>query len=347
MEDSGNWFSQGVTLFESKNYPDAITAFDKAIAFNQFPVDAWFNRGLVYAEMGKFKTALDSFDQTLLLDPGYENANIARTMVLKRIKNMQDTTIEPYTSAPPQRTSVTADAVPGSVPSPGTVPIRSPLLAVIFSFIFPGWGQWYNGRRWDGLYFFGALFILGITNLVLSILLKFNHLVFAVFIILGLGLWSFGMYNAYTTAEKINRNEIEFTRKSRLFWLPVAVLVAMIALLIASFALAFFVFGMAGNIAHATTKVVALTAIKPDSQHIVVTYQGGQDADQLRQVTITVTDSSGNSQTGIIGQSSQTTPVVVDSSTQFTGEFLGKTHVVAIGKFSDNTEQMLLNTYLG
>jgi hypothetical protein len=92
---------------------------------------------------------------------------------------------------------------------------------------------------------------LGITNLVLGILLKFNLLVFGVFMILGLGVLLFGMYNAYTVAKKINRREIAFTCKSRLFWLPVIVLVAIMVLLIASLAVASLVFGMAGNFAHA------------------------------------------------------------------------------------------------
>jgi hypothetical protein len=34
---------------------------------------------------------------------------------------------------------------------------RNPWIAVLLSFFFIGWGQWYNGRTWDGLKLFGLM----------------------------------------------------------------------------------------------------------------------------------------------------------------------------------------------
>ena len=47
------------------------------------------------------------------------------------------------------------------------------------------------------------------------------------------------MYDAAETADKINRGQIEFTGKSRLFWIPVVLIIIII--------LAAFIFGMAGS----------------------------------------------------------------------------------------------------
>jgi|WetSurMetagenome_2_1015567.scaffolds.fasta_scaffold04879_4 Tfp pilus assembly protein PilF len=93
MGDAQNWFDRGVTLFSKRDLTGAIAAFDKAILFNQSPIEAWYNRGLIFAQMGNNVKALQSFDQTLSQDPGNGNAIKARTMILTRMKNQKTTTI--------------------------------------------------------------------------------------------------------------------------------------------------------------------------------------------------------------------------------------------------------------
>jgi uncharacterized RDD family membrane protein YckC len=115
-------------------------------------------------------------------------------------------------------------------------------------------------------------------------------------------------------------------------------------LIIFAAVIAAFVFGMAGNISK--TIVVAATAQQPDSNHIVITYQGSQDADNLREIAITVTDSCGNTQTKSIGAASQSIPLQVGSTSEFSGSFSGKDHVVATGIFSDSTHQVILDNYI-
>ena len=73
---------------------------------------------------------------------------------------------------------------------------------------------------------------------------------------------------------------------------PVIGVILMVAItVILAAVIAAFVFGMAGNISK--TKVVAATAQQPDANHIVVTYQGGQDAATCTGVMWTVTASTG------------------------------------------------------
>lgn len=345
MGDSENWFDRGVTLSEEGNYSEAITAFNKAITCNQSPADAWCNRGLVYAQMGKYRLALQSLDQTLALDPDHENAKKARAMILALMEKTKDTDSVPEVAPPPRRPPVTAPVVsPKPVPSQGKASIRSPLLAVLFSFLFSGWGQWYNGERWKGLVFLAVTIFTGILNLFLSFLLSDNLIVSLVFMLLGLGIWIYGMYDAYSTAEKINRREIGFTRKSRLFWLPVVLLVLMVVTILLAAVIAGFVFGMAGNVEH--TRVVAATAQQPGPGQIMVTYHGGQDAEEVSHVVVMVTDSEGSMQTGIIGQANSLQPLETGSSVAITGRFDGKDHVVATAKFIDGTDQVIFDSYV-
>lgn len=77
------------------------------------------------------------------------------------------------------------------------IPQKSPVVALILSLILSGLGQFYNGQYVKG------------------ILLLFAELVgFLIFIIPGLIVWVFGMYDAYTSAVKINA-EMEKTLESQ------------------------------------------------------------------------------------------------------------------------------------
>ena len=371
-EPPASWFEQGVALFEQARYSEAVAAFDKAIAFNENTKEAWFNRGLSHAQMGNYPLALRSFDKTLQIDPSHENAKKARGMVL----GLMGTTEEAYAV---QQEAAKAAAAPVARPPASPPPQmfrprkrekpRSPVLAALFSFFFPGWGQWYDGNRWNGLHLFAAMLVLGVADLTTSILLNHNFLVLLTFLVLGLGVWVFGMYDAYATAGRINRGEVPFDRKSRLFWLPVVAVALVIVAAVVVALLTMVVMSMIGSSAlHGAggvspggssfsapgftsqgienVKVVAATVQKSGDTSIVVTYQGGQDADKLDQLVVIVTDSAGKVQTKILGQASGTTPLDVGSTASLTGAYSGKNHVMAIGKFSDGSVQTILDTYL-
>jgi archaeal type IV pilus assembly protein PilA len=127
-------------------------------------------------------------------------------------------------------------------------------------------------------------------------------------------------------------------------FLVIGIFLFIVVTIVLAAVIAAFVFGMAGNISK--TMVVAATVQQPDSSHIVITYQGGQDADKLRDIAITVTDHSGNIQTRTIGPAYQSTSVQVGSTSEFSGSFSGKDHVVATGTFSEGTQQVILDTYI-
>lgn len=70
---------------------------------------------------------------------------------------------------------------------------KNPWVATLCSFFIPGLGQVYNGETAKGIgIFFGTL------------------VGFFLFFIPGLLVWLFGLYDAYTTAKKMNSGEIPF-----------------------------------------------------------------------------------------------------------------------------------------
>jgi archaeal type IV pilus assembly protein PilA len=223
-----------------------------------------------------------------------------------------------------------------------TVQQRNPWVALILSLFFAGWGQWYNGRTWDGLKFFGAflgsyvlLFICTIV-MVSSQNLAVSIFVIILYVVL-LGIWVYGMYNAYKTAEKINRGELEFAGKSGLFWLPVILFVLAIVIVISAAVIAAFVFGMAGNIQ--STKVVGVTLQLDKNNYGVATLQGGSDFAKLNRVTYSI---NGGTETGLFSGSNL---VLGKSATTSPNTVKGK-RVVIIGYFTDGSKQVLVDTQL-
>jgi len=95
-----------------------------------------------------------------------------------------------------------------------------------------------------------------------------------------------------------------------------------------------------------TAKVVAVTAQQPDSNHIIVTYLGGQDADELVQLNADVTDSAGNTQMKSMTFFKQATSADVGLSLNFTGAFSGQDHVIVVGRFMGEEKRGLLEQVL-
>ena len=128
-----------------------------------------------------------------------------------------------------------------------------------------------------------------------------------------------------------------------MIWIIIGI-VGIFVLFVLPFIIAGFVFGMAGNVAH--TKVVAATVQQTDAGTMIVTYQGGRDAGSVTGITTTVTDSSGESQTKVMGSKGGTTPLEIGNNVTFKGEFVGKDFIVSTAWFTDGTEQVILDNYV-
>ena len=125
-----------------------------------------------------------------------------------------------------------------------------------------------------------------------------------------------------------------FTKKNEEAVSPVIGVILMVAItVILAAVIAAFVFGMAGNASK--TKIVAVTAGRDNanSGNVIVTNHGGQDAARITTVTITQGGVSAGSLSSAVGS---------------TLTFAAGTnaHIVAVGTFTDATQQVLLDTYV-
>lgn len=122
-----------------------------------------------------------------------------------------------------------------------------------------------------------------------------------------------------------------FTKKNDEAVSPVIGVILMVAItVILAAVIAAFVFGMAGNISK--TKVIAVTAQRPDSTHVVITNMGGPDVASLSSAL----EISGDI-TGTLGMTTGKTKSIVTAVT-------GKNHIIVTGSFSDGSKQVLLDT---
>ncbi len=125
---------------------------------------------------------------------------------------------------------------------------------MLLSLFFVGWGQWYNGKTWDGLKLLGAFLVSFFIVLIFIPMMETMPLTAIFVVILAfviLAIWIFGIYDAYKTAERINNGEETFSGKSGLFWLPVALIVLVMVLIFLA-VIAAFIFGMAGSSSEST-----------------------------------------------------------------------------------------------
>ena len=123
---------------------------------------------------------------------------------------------------------------------------------------------------------------------------------------------------------------------------PVIGVILMVAItVILAAIIAAFVFGMAGNISR--TKLVAAMDQQIDATHIVVTYEGGQDAGTCTGVQWTIMDLSGSTETQAwMGTNTGATALAVGTVLTLPGT-TARDHVVATAHFSDGTDQVILD----
>ncbi|WNY27395.1 zinc ribbon domain-containing protein [Methanolapillus ohkumae] len=99
---------------------------------------------------------------------------------------------------------------------------KIPFLSLILSFFWPGLGQVYNGQFWRGMAF------------AIAVPIGYCFLIFP-----GLAIQIYGLYDAYTQAEKMNKGEIPFAEAK--LW-EVLVFILFPILVAAIVVLAFFMF---------------------------------------------------------------------------------------------------------
>jgi flagellin-like protein len=120
---------------------------------------------------------------------------------------------------------------------------------------------------------------------------------------------------------------------------PVIGVILMVAItVILAAVIAAFVFGMAGNVSK--TRNVAATG-QISGSNVIVTYNGGPDTAQVDTMTITGTNRAGTAFTA-----TALTNVVGSSVTLPAGTGTNRVQVVVTAAFNDNTQQVILDTFI-
>ena len=121
---------------------------------------------------------------------------------------------------------------------------------------------------------------------------------------------------------------------------PVIGVILMVAItVILAAVIAAFVFGMASGISK--TKNVAATARQVGSNSVVVTWQGGPDNAMVYGYNVSVTTSGTTTANQFINVGN-----TVGNSTALPWASSGQDHVVVVGVFTDNSQQVVLDTYV-
>lgn len=98
-----NWYDQGNTLMENKEYTQAITAYDQAITLSPEYYEAWNGKADALNRAQRFSEALDASDKALSLNPDYVQGWINRGYILYNLGRYEDelTTYEKAISIDP------------------------------------------------------------------------------------------------------------------------------------------------------------------------------------------------------------------------------------------------------
>ena len=82
-----SYFDQGNDKYETNDYQEAVTAFDKAIQLDRQFADAYYNRGHAKRELGDHEGAIGDYGQVIKLNPRDAQAYYARGLVKHLLKD--------------------------------------------------------------------------------------------------------------------------------------------------------------------------------------------------------------------------------------------------------------------
>lgn len=81
-ENTDAWIQLGHVYFDSDQYHQAITAYQKALALNPRNADVLTDLGIMYRRTGQTSRAIQSFDAAIEVDTKHENARLNKGIVL-------------------------------------------------------------------------------------------------------------------------------------------------------------------------------------------------------------------------------------------------------------------------
>jgi tetratricopeptide (TPR) repeat protein len=197
--DSAIWKSTGNFFFKQKDYQNALKCYETAVEIDNRNTDALNNIAVTYRVIGRMEDArlitdylkeqesqrLETHNEAELLSPVRSPTPVLATVPDEPFgrRNIYAGVAPPYSSSPSKER-------------------KRPGLALVLAIFFGGAGQVYNGHLVKGL----ALFFCQIGGALF-------------FIIPGLVVWVYAVYDAYSTSNRMNLGHIPFKKASLMDWI--------------------------------------------------------------------------------------------------------------------------------
>jgi tetratricopeptide (TPR) repeat protein len=193
------WKNKGNQYYKTGDYGNALLCYGKALDIEPENLDVLNNAGLALVKLNRISEAKQI------------KLKIEEIKQKPPQQDIKSQTPPPLSTAPEQPVSINAP-----IPKPiSIVEEKNPSTAGVCSFFIPGLGQVYNGEAGKGLAF---LIITPIAT--------------CFFLYPGIVPWLVGMYDAYTTAKKMNSGKIQ-TKQSSTVLMVVFIVIGFVAMLIA------------------------------------------------------------------------------------------------------------------
>jgi tetratricopeptide (TPR) repeat protein len=82
-----NYFRDGNTAYQKRDYPTAIWNYRQAIVLDDETPSFYYNLGLAYFQSGNYEQALDAFENVLEIEPDQADAHYNTALVYYRMRN--------------------------------------------------------------------------------------------------------------------------------------------------------------------------------------------------------------------------------------------------------------------
>ena len=92
QSETGKWTRQGYDFLNTRQFQQAIEAFDSAISADPTNVNAWDGKGNALFNLKKSDEAMAAFDKTISLDPGIAPAWVGKGNVFLKLKKTSEAT---------------------------------------------------------------------------------------------------------------------------------------------------------------------------------------------------------------------------------------------------------------
>lgn len=89
-ENISSWINQGSYLLTKKQYPEALTAYYRAIALDENNSEVWIGCGTVLQEMEEYDRAIAALNQALKISPNSSVALLTRGLIYKQAERYEE-----------------------------------------------------------------------------------------------------------------------------------------------------------------------------------------------------------------------------------------------------------------